>query len=548
MIGQEPELIPAAMVRKYAYCPRLFYLEFVHREWSETEDTLRGEILHHRVDEESGRMPQPRDLSHEDRLEARSVNLSAPRLRLIARFDVVESRDGSVWPVDYKKGAPGPEGPRDSDVLQLCAQGLVLRENGYRCEMGVIYYAEVKRRIEVPFDNALVERTLAALTEMLRVAVQPLPPPPLVDSPKCPRCSLVGICLPDEVNLLRGAVGKEVRRLVPARDEAGPLYVVTQGATIGKTGERLVIRAPDTEPQEVRLIDVSEVSVFGNVHLTSGAIRALADRGIPVMHLTYGGWLVAVTTGPAQRNVQARLAQYRTAADDGRSLRIARSIVSGKIRNQRTMLRRNHRARPTDVLARLDHLAAQAERARSSGHLLGIEGNASRLYFECFAGMLKENADFDFTARTRRPPTDPVNALLSFLYSLLAKDCVRAVLAAALDPYIGFFHRIHYGRPSLALDLAEEFRPIIADSVAVTVLNTGTVKGEDFIRRGPACALKDHARRRVLDAYEARMETLIRHPLFGYSVSYRRILELQARLLARVVLGELKSYRPFTTR
>jgi CRISPR-associated protein Cas1 len=546
--NSQPDLIPARMVNEYVYCPRLFHLEWVQGEFAHSADTLEGAAVHRRVDEESGPLPEAEVLEPGDRISARGVMMSAPALGLVARIDLLEGDGDTVRPVDYKKGAPGRHGPWEPEQVQLCVQGLILRENGYTSNEGVIYYAATRQRFIVTFDEKRIGRTLQVLEDLRRAAGRPQPPPPLVDSPKCPRCSLVGVCLPDEVNLLRGVPGEEVRRLVPARDEAGPVYVVTQGATVGKSGERLIVRAPEAEPQEVRLIDVSEVSVFGNVQVTAGAVRALADRGVPILHMTYGGWLVAVTAGPAQRNVQMRLAQYHVAADDHRSLHIARALVAGKIRNQRTMLRRNHRNRPAAALTEMNRLAAHAERARTAEQLLGLEGSASRVYFASFAGLLREDANFDFTARTRRPPTDPVNALLSLLYSLLAKECLRAALAAALDPYVGFFHRARYGRPSLALDLAEEFRPIVADSVAVTVVNTGVVKPGDFIRRGPACALKDHARRRVLEAYETRMETLVRHPHFGYSVSYRRILEIQARLLARVVLGELKRYRPFATR
>lgn len=180
--------------------------------------------------------------------------------------------------------------------------------------------------------------------------------------------------------------------------------------------------------------------------------------------------------------------------------------------------------------------------------LLGIEGTAARMYFSLFPGMLRSDLAFDFRERNRRPPRDPVNALLSFLYTLLLKDCVTAITAVGLDPYIGFFHQLHYGRPSLALDLAEEFRPLVADSVVLTLINNGMVDKGDFIQRGAACALKPLARRKVIEAYEARLETLVTHPVFGYSVSYRRILEIQARLLARVVAGELTAYRSFITR
>ncbi len=213
------------------------------------------------------------------------------------------------------------------------------------------------------------------------MAAEAAPPPPLIDSPKCPRCSLVGICLPDEVNLLRGARPESVRRLIPARDEAGPLYVVTQGATIGKVGERLEVRKAGESEAHVRLIDVSHIALFGNVQISASALRALADRGAPVLHFTYGGWLTAVTTGPNHKNILLRTAQYRRATHRHWPLTIAQTIVAGKIRNQRTLLRRNHRARPKNVINELARLAQTAQRVRSMSALRGVEGTAARLYF-----------------------------------------------------------------------------------------------------------------------------------------------------------------------
>lgn len=545
---RQDELVPARMVNEFVYCPRLFYLEWVQKEFVHSEDTLEGASVHRRVDRESGTLPDAEEIEPDDRFVARGVMLSAPQLGLIARMDLLEGVDGAVRPVDYKKGRPGREGPWDPDRVQLCVQGLILRENGYDCDEGVVYYASTKQRFTVALDEDLVHQTLDAVESLRRAAADPVPPPPLVDSPKCPRCSLVGICLPDETNLLRGREVEEVRRLVPARDEAGPVYVVEQGATVGKSKERLIVRTRDGDETPVRLIDVSSVSLFGNVQLTAQAIRTLADRGVPVLHFSYGGWLNAVTHGPAQRNILLRLAQYRTVEDGDAAFAIARPIVNGKIRNQRTLLRRNHPELPKGAHTELGRLAGSALRIKREDRLLGLEGMASRIYFSHFGEMLKSPLAFDFETRTRRPPTDPVNALLSFLYSLLLRDCLHACLQVALDPYLGFFHKLRYGRPSLALDLQEEFRPLIADSVVLTLVNNAMVGESDFIRRGSACALRDGPRRRVIEAYEERLETLIKHPVFGYSISYRRVIEVQARLLARVVAGELGTYRPFTTR
>lgn len=545
---QPPELIPARMVNEFVYCPRLFYLEWVQGEFAHSADTLEGAAVHKRVHKEQGALPEAAELGPDERITARGVLLSAPNLGLIARIDLIEGENGLVRPVDYKKGAPGREGPWPPDLVQLCVQALVLRENGYRCEEGYIYYAATKQRFVVRFDDTLVSKALEAVRALREAAAQPVPPPPLVDSPKCPRCSLVGICLPDEVNLLHGVAADGVRRLVPARDEAGPLYVVSQGAAVGKEGERLVVRARDEPVAFVRLIDVSHVSVFGNVQVSAQAIRGLVARGSLLLHFTYGGWLSAVTSGPDQRNVLLRVAQHRLASHADGALALARAFVWGKIRNQRTLLRRNHRERPQPAVDELARLARSVHRVEAMQTLLGVEGTAARIYFSLLPGMLRPGLAFDFRERNRRPPRDPINALLSFLYAMLLKDCVVATLAAGLDPYVGFFHQVHYGRPSLALDLAEEFRPLISDSTALTVINTGIVDERDFVQRGPACALKDQARRRVIEAYEARMETLITHPLFGYSISYRRVLEVQARLLARVIEGELKAYQPLITR
>ena len=173
---------------------------------------------------------------------------------------------------------------------------------------------------------------------------------------------------------------------------------------------------------------------------------------------------------------------------------------------------------------------------------------AAKEYFAGFAQLLERRREFNIEGRNRRPPRDPVNALLSFVYALLVKEWTLALYAAGFDPLLGFYHRPRYGRPSLALDLAEEFRPLLADSTVLTLVNNGEVTPASFIRRAGAVALTDAGRRAVMAAFERRMDTLVTHPLFGYRISYRRILEVQARLLGRVLLGEIAEYPSFCTR
>ena len=249
------------------------------------------------------------------------------------------------------------------------------------------------------------------------------------------------------------------------------------------------------------------------------------------------------------KNVELRCRQYMGAMTPETALPIARQMVFGKIKNCRTLLRRNHREPPAAILAELDRLADRAQLAPSLDTLLGIEGAAARTYFSEFRGMIKaKSLDFDFQGRNRRPPRDPVNAVLSFLYAMLIKQAMVTAFTVGFDPYLGFYHQPKYGKPSLALDLVEEFRPLIADSVCLTLINNGELGQEHFIVRGDATALTQNGPRKVIEACERRMDTLVTHPLFGYAVSYRRILEIQARLLSRHLLGELSAYPVFRTR
>jgi CRISPR-associated protein Cas1 len=437
---------------------------------------------------------------------------------------------------------------------------LILRENGYNCEGGVAYYIGSRERVEVLFDDALVAQTRTLLSAARAAAGTPALPPPLVDSPKCPRCSLVGICLPDEVNALTHAprnpgrvVPAPTRRLMPARDDALPVYVTEQGTMVGKSGETLEIRREREVLQTVRLIDVSQICLYGNILISAPTIYALTARGISICHFSHGGWFHSITHGMPSQNILLRQRQFAACGDVPTALSIGRLMIQGKIKNCRTMLRRNGMDVPVPVLDELARLADAAVLTTAMASLLGIEGAAARLYFGNFARMIKVKPDeslgaFDWNGRNRRPPMDPINALLSFVYALLVKDLTVAALAVGFDPFMGVYHQPHFGRASLALDLAEEFRPLLGDSVVLGLINTRELGPGDFLSRAGATMLTPSGRKRTIAAYERRMETTIRHPLFGYTVSYRRILEVQVRLLARHLLGEIPQYPPFRTR
>lgn len=542
--------VPARMLNEFAYCPRLFHLEWVQAEFADNEETVHGRSVHRRVDE-PGR-PLPPAEAVEGDVAARSVELDAPALGMVAKIDLVEGADGLVAPVERKRGRPRPDGTVwEPEELQVVAQALILRENGYRVDEGVVSFPEVRARVSIPITAERERRLRALLGELRRVARGPCPPP-LVESPKCPRCSLVGICLPDETRSLTSTTPLPVRRLLAPSDDAQPLFVQEQGARVGRRGGRIEVTKDGERLASLRAIDVSSVALYGNVSVSACALRGLIEDGVPVTHHTYGGWLVGVTTGPGHRNAELRVRQFAAAADPGRALAVARRMVAGKIRNQRTLLRRNARAPVESERSELARIEERALRAGDAAGLLGHEGAAARVYFGRFASLLAPPrplpTPFVFAGRNRRPARDPVNALLSFAYALLVRETVDACLRVGFDPLVGVYHRPRYGRPALALDLAEEFRPLVADSVVVRFLNNGQAGGGAFICRGGAYALTAAGRREFIAAFQQRMREEIRHPLFGYRASYRRIIELQARILARVLTTEIAVYRPFTTR
>ena len=595
-----PDYLPARMLNEFVYCPRLFYYEWVDGVFVDNRETVEGSLRHSKIDKKQQSLPTPEAGADDgDTIHSRSVTLSSQQHGLIAKPDIIEAAGSLATPVDYKRGAPfkcestGELLAWDTDRIQLAAQALVLQDNGYQCNEGVIYYVQTRQRVRVPMDRELLDEAIDALARARQTALARQPPPPLQDSPKCPRCSLVGVCLPDETVACDGSndngngnatvqkalfdVGRrfdvqlgehrprreDIRRLVPARDDLRPLYLNTQGLNVGKSGKVLKIKAKGKLVQEVRLGDICQLNLMGNIQVTTQAIQTLCESEIPIAYFSRGGWFYGVTHGLGIKNIYLRREQFRRAEWPTFCLSLAKALTAGKIRNQRTMLQRNHVEPPRSALAQLKCMQEDAHDSRSLDQLLGIEGNAARVYFQNFVGMIKSSDDdsvatgndndegpvrFDFTRRNRRPPHDPVNALLSLAYSVLAKDLTIVAHAVGFDPYLGFYHQPRFGRASLALDLMEPFRPLIADSAVLSAINTRMVTPKHFIAAGEAVAMTADGRKAFFRAYEQRMDTLVTHPLFGYRVNYRRILEIQTRLLARVLTGEMHTYPVFVTR
>lgn len=548
LTGDTPPL-PARMVNEYAYCPRLAYLEWVQGEWAESSDTVQGSHIHKRVDQAKGQLPEP-SIEEFPKMHASAVTLQSTKLGLVAKLDLIESDGELMVPVDYKRGKRPhvDKGAYDPERIQVCLQGMLLEEEGYKSRYGVLYFAASKERVRVDFDNDLNLKTQSAINGMRMIAEGGHIPPPLEDSPKCPRCSLVGICMPDEVNFLKKG-GQSPRPLAVRREDAMPVYVQASHAKVTKKGERLEITVDDNTVSHARLIDTSQLVLMGNVYLTTPALHELMRRDIPVSWYSYGGWFMGHSIGVGHKNVEIRTAQYRASFDDSQCLFLAKGWIVAKIHNSRVMLRRNWRdgKAPEELMRALKNDIDKVRRAKNLEQLLGIEGSAAARYFGAFSQLIKQDPsdqpnqefDFDFNGRNRRPPRDPVNALLSFAYALLTRSWTHALSAVGLDPYRGFYHQPRYGRPSLALDMMEPFRPLVADSVVITAINNRQVRATDFIRAGGGVALTPDGRKRFIGVFEKRLMQDVTHPLFGYRISYRRLQEIQSRLLGRYLLGEL---------
>lgn len=565
-VSGETPLVPARMVNEFVYCPRLAYLMWTQGEWAETGDTVEGNRAHTRVDRPSMPLPTPAilesgEIPAVEKIVSRSLTLSSTELGVIAKLDIAEAEDGIVTPVDYKRGKRPhiAQGVYEPERIQICLQALLLEEHGYRVEEGVIYYAESRERVRVTLDDALRVAARAAVSELRLTVSQSRIPPPLKDSPKCPRCALVTVCLPDEIRALSGS-SLAPRMIAVPPDEALPLIVQSQRARVGKEGETLKIADEEGGETTVRFIDISDVALFGNVSITTPALAALLEREIPVTFHSHSGWFRGVAHGIGHRNVEIRTAQYRMSFDEAACLRFAKDLVAAKIANQRTILRRNWRGSLEERQATLDRLSIarkSVDATTTLAQLLGIEGDAAAVYFRAFANLLRspedkrgagELASFRFEARNRRPPTDPVNAMLSLAYAMLTRHLTIALASVGLDPYRGFYHAPRYGRPALALDLMEPFRSVIADSVVLSAVNTGEVGAGDFIMAITGTALTQAGRRRFVEAFERRLSQETTHPVFGYQVSMRRMLLVQARLLSRFLLGELPTYPHYLPR
>ncbi|WZX99201.1 CRISPR-associated endonuclease Cas1 [Bacillus sp. FSL W7-1360] len=550
--------IPIRMLNEIQYCERLFHLMHVQGMFEESADTIEGTAQHRKAE----RRRRKSDTASQDLWGEipQSLHLGDPILGIVGKLDAVKHEDGAWAPVEGKHSS-APHGARafyeeqyelsgyawPNDQIQLCAQGLLLQANGYTSRYGYLYYRGNRQRVRVEFTESLVNATKSCIEKAKALNKKEMPAP-LKDANKCFRCSMNYICLPDETNYLQQS-SSNIRKIVPSRSDGGVMYVSEHGTRLGKSGETMTITSKEGTQDEIPLKDLVHVTVMGNVQISTQLLHILMFRGISISYLSSHGKFIGMSTPPVNKNIHLRKHQFIKAQHPDISLKLARSVVHAKILNQRTMMRRNGSILK-QVLKEMKELAEKSLVADSLDQLRGFEGRAGRCYMEAFAGMLKQQEDgmILMKGRNRRPPKDPANALLSLGYTLLMRDVMAACYGVGIDPMFGFYHCMEAGRPAMALDMMEPFRPLIVDSVVLRVMNTAEITVKDFYMGPDCCQLKKQGRQKFFGAYERRMNSTLTHPIFGYKISYRRVLDLEVKMFARYLEGELKEYHPLTTR
>lgn len=364
---------------------------------------------------------------------------------------------------------------------------------------------------------------------------------------ECLNCKQALDCLPFEREFLTNHPQNQDdrARCFSLRPDVAPVIVSDQGASAGVSGDRLEIRKAGQTVGQIRLNEISSVQLNGSIQISSQALKALSDRGIPVLMCSQSGYLIAHVLKSSSRDGKARVSQIVAATHPELSLLFARSFVRGKIHNQFILLRRRSGKNGTSV-ERLWHCLEKIKKVKSKDELRGIEGEAAKYYFEGLANQLGKNSGFSFPNRSRRPPLDPVNALLSYGYAVLHTEVLKAVLAAGLDPSVGFLHELHSGRDSLVCDLVEEFRAPVVDATVLAIINRRQINTSEFTKSPEeGCLMNLSAKKTLITEIERRFRESLRHPVFDYRVSWRRAIQIQATLLKHSLLSDKYPWTPF---
>ncbi|NJP12631.1 MAG: type I-MYXAN CRISPR-associated endonuclease Cas1 [Leptolyngbyaceae cyanobacterium RU_5_1] len=534
--GQQ-DTIRVNALHALAYCPRLFYLEEVEELYTQDAAVFAGRRLHTELEREEGE-------------EWEELVMESAELGLRGKVDALRTRNGQVIPYEHKRGRCY----RDRDHKPQAWESDRLQILAYACLIEAVRGITIlEGRIRYHADNVVVKvavtdvgrqqvRDAVQQAQQLRQAIER--PPITTNERLCVRCALAPVCLPEETRLAQDAEHHPTR-LFPEDDDRDVIHVLEAGTCIGKSGEQIKITKRDKTANTVPARQVGQLVLHSFAQISTQALHFCADREIGV-HFVSGGGRYVGSFDSRQGSVQRRIQQYRALSDPAMCLQLARQLVFCRGQSQRKFLMRGQRG--AEESTRLDGAIAQMQRvlkqvpdADSIAALLGLEGNLAAIYFGALPGLLSASAptEFQFSSRSRRPPKDRFNALISFGYALLLKDVMNAILTVGLEPALGFYHQPRSQAAPLALDLMEIFRVPIVDLAVMGSINRGQWDvEEDFEVKGDRVWLSESGRRTFISLYERRKEESWKHPVLGYSLTYRRLFELEVRLLEKEWTGE----------
>lgn len=531
----EDSSIPIGWVAHHQFCPRRAWLEASGERVRQSAQIEQGHFDHRRAHD-----PQAGD-AH----TVRGIDVRSAEWGIHGRIDVAEGdAENGVTPVEYK-ATPVRRIPEvtAANRIQLTLQRKALEEAGVHVLDQAVYFTGHKRRVlvELNDEDALAARkAVDATRETVTAATAP---EPLEDDPRCRSCSHASICLPEE------RVFREIPQRIQVPDPEGAvLHAATYGARISLSSGRVLMRKGEEQLASVPIEKIQALIVHGNIDLSGAMIRECLWRDLPIVWCTGSGRVVGWAQTAKTANGLARVSQH-VASSTG-NLPLAAQFITAKIANQTTIARRYGSEETTVKLMR--SLQREATSADSLTELMGVEGRAANLYFSQVPKILDIGGArpwlSGFTGRVGRGAVDPVNVALNYAYGMLTAEAIRAIAACGLDPHAGFLHSSGRNKPALALDLMEEFRAPVADSAVFRAFNNGELREESFDFSLGSARMTDQGRKSIIRAVEQRISAQFRHPTFGYSVTWRRALEIQARLVLGVIDGTQPGYRGVITR
>jgi CRISPR-associated protein Cas1 len=534
----QQDTVRVSALHALAYCPRLFYLEEVEELYTQDAAVFAGRRLH-------------AELEKQEDEDWEELFLESEELGLRGRVDALRTRDGQTIPYEHKRGRchrgeKNQPQAWESDKLQILAYAYLIESAwGIPISEGRIRYHADNVLVHVPLtdEGRAAVRKAIQQARTLRTSTHR---PPVTDNERmCARCSLAPVCLPEEARLAHNREWQPMR-LFPQDDERLVVHILEPGTAVGRTGEQLKLTRRNQRPETIPVEQVGQLVFHSFSQISTQALHFCVSRGIGVHFISGGGRYIG-SFDTRQGSIQRRIRQYSALSNADTCLELARKLVTCRGQGQRKFLMRGTRgtkvvsAKLNKAIAQMKAVLKQVPKAQSLESLLGLEGNLAALYFGALPCLIVEGVppELRFEHRNRRPPKDRFNALLSFGYALLIKDVMNAILTVGLEPALGFYHQPRTQAPPLALDLMEVFRVPLVDMLVMASINKGQwdIKA-DFEIRGVQVWLSDMGRRKLVSLYERRKEESWKHPVTGYSLTYRRLLELEVRLLEKEWMGE----------